>query len=50
MRACNPQRASEVAKADPKIAYYCRLYAMSQVRWSSWVWRSIDTACIEILT
>lgn len=25
------QRAGEVEKAEPKIAYYCRLYAVEQV-------------------
>ncbi len=26
------QRAQEVEKVDPKVAYYCRLYAIEQVR------------------
>lgn len=25
------QRAQEVEKADPKVAYYCRMYAVEQV-------------------
>lgn len=25
------QRADEVAKADPKVAFYCRMYAVDQV-------------------
>ena len=28
------QRAEEVDKLDKKIAYYCRLYAVSQVRFA----------------
>lgn len=27
-----PQRAQEIQQADPKVAYYCRLYAVEQVR------------------
>ena len=27
----SPQRAEEVEKVDKKIAYYCRLYAVTQV-------------------
>ena len=26
------QRADEVNKVDPKVAYYCRMYAIEQVR------------------
>jgi vacuolar protein sorting-associated protein VTA1 len=26
------QRADEIAKIDPKVAYYCRMYAVEQVR------------------
>jgi len=29
------QRAQEVEKAEPKIAYYCRMYALEQASW--WV-------------
>lgn len=27
-----PQRAQEIERAEPKVAYYCRMYALEQVR------------------
>lgn len=32
------QRADEIGKVEPKIAYYCRLYAVQQVRNTSAAW------------
>jgi hypothetical protein len=31
MLTCTAQRAEEIAQVDPKVAYYCRLYAIDQV-------------------
>ncbi len=28
---CMQQRAQEMQQADPKVAYYCRMYAVEQV-------------------
>ena len=30
--SCLVQRADEVNTVDPKVAYYCRMYAIEQVR------------------
>ena len=32
------QRADEIGKVEPKVAYYCRLYAVQQVRKTSAAW------------
>jgi len=40
------QRADEVAKIEPKVAYYCRMYAVEQA--SPWYCNMSISTCIII--
>jgi hypothetical protein len=39
------QRAEEVASVDPKVAYYCRMWAVDQVSGVCRTWREAPASC-----